>query len=400
VIDVWLTVTPMLDNAGNPLGIATTERDITERRLARGSLESSETNLRALVESLHTAVCIYQAGRIVYRNPAYENLLGSLAGLFMMTNFEHIHPEDVTTARSFYEGLVRGTSPSDEIEFRFFPLDGSAGRLGMKWVHCRGIQFVYEGKEALLFNLTDTTTTRELAHLLSMQDRMASLGNVAATITHEIRNALSSFNIYLSTLQRIFSLEKGRGKERGILEQMKGSSEQIESVIKTATDFSKPGKPDLRRCDLNQIVEESLHLCSTALRKAGVRVHKNLGTPLPPALLDRVLIKRVLVNLIMNALEAMEKIDREARELHIASSAKNQHVLVRISDNGPGVPPRLRKMIFDPFFTTKEDGMGIGLAISFRIIQDHGGLLYVIESPWGGAEFVIEFPLEHEEGPA
>jgi signal transduction histidine kinase len=95
----------------------------------------------------------------------------------------------------------------------------------------------------------------------------------------------------------------------------------------------------------------------------------------------------------------MEKTGEETKEIEIASSVKDHHILVRVSDSGPGVPLRVRKMIFDPFFTTKDGSMGIGLAISFRIIQDHGGLLYVTESKWGGAEFVIEFPLKDGPGP-
>ena len=400
IIDVWLTVTPMLDDEGKPVGVATTERDITERRQARKALQASERNFRELVESLNTGISIYQAGRIVYMNPAYEKLLGPLQGLFDPKHYKYIHSEDVTSVKSFYQGLLLGRSQTDDVEFRFFPVDGSASRLGMKWVYCRGMRFVYEGKEALLFNFTDTTNKREMDHLMSMQDRMASLGHIAAAISHDIRNALSSLNIYLSTLDRLLDRKGGLEKEQGIIEQMRGCSSQIESVIKTATDFSRPGEPKFQPCNPNELVEETLGLCSTALSKSGVKIVKNLGEGLPECRLDPMLIKRVLVNLIMNALEAMEKMDRETRELEITSSVKNEHILVRVSDKGPGVPPHLRKMIFDPFFTTKDDGMGIGLAISFRIIRDHGGLLYVTESKSGGAEFVIEFPLEGGTGPA
>ena len=179
---------------------------------------------------------------------------------------------------------------------------------------------------------------------------------------------------------------------------MKGSSNQIESVIKTATDFSRAGDPKLQECNLNELVEETLGLCSTSLRRSNVKITRNLAEGLPSCSLDGILIRRVLVNLIMNALEAMDKTEEAARELGITSSVKNDHVLVRVSDSGPSIPLRLRKTVFDPFFTSKDGSMGIGLAISFRIIHDHGGLLYVAESIWGGAEFVIEFPLTSGTG--
>jgi len=400
LLDVWLTVTPVLDGERRRTGILSTERDITERRRSRQALASSEKSFRELVESLHTGISICQAGRVVYRNPAYRNLLGSLPGLFEPPDYRAIHPEDVPSVRLFYEPLLRGESQSDDLEFRFFPADESSGRLGMKWVQCRGLRFRYADEEALLFNFIDTTSTREIEHLMSIQDRMASLGHIAATMTHDIRNALSSVNIYLSTLKRIFSAEPGREKEKRILEQMQGASNQIESVIKTSTDFTRPGQPNLQRCNLNDLVEETLDLCASSLTKSGVKITKDLAEALPFVTLDSTLIKRVLVNLIMNAIEAMNQTGEEVKEIRLNSCRKNDHVILRVSDSGPGVPTKLRKKIFDPFFTTKDGGMGIGLAISYRIMLDHGGLLYVTENPGGGAAFTMEFPLTCEPGQA
>ncbi len=400
MLDMWLTVTPVLDDERRRIGLVSTERDITERRRSRETLASSERSFRDLVESLHTGISIYQAGRVIYMNPAYRTLLGSLSGLFEPPDYRAIHPEDVPLVRWFYEPLLRGETQSDDLEFRFFPADESTGRLGMKWVQCRGLRFRYADEEALLFHFIETTSTREIEHLMSIQDRMASLGHIAATITHDIRNALSSLNIYLSTLQKTFSGEPGREKENRILEKMRGASNQIESVIKTSTDFTRPGQPNLQRCNLNDLVEETLDLCASSLTKSGVKITKDLAEALPFVTLDSTLIKRVLVNLIMNAIEAMDQSGQEVREIRLDSCRKNNHVILRVSDSGPGVPTKLRKTVFEPFFTTKDGGMGIGLAISFRIIQDHGGWLYVTENPGVGAAFVIEFPLKREPGQA
>jgi C4-dicarboxylate-specific signal transduction histidine kinase len=94
----------------------------------------------------------------------------------------------------------------------------------------------------------------------------------------------------------------------------------------------------------------------------------------------------------MNAADAVKKRDGDSRRIEVSTSLAKRYIRVAVSDTGPGVPENLREMIFDPFYSTKVDGTGIGLAVSLRIIRDHGGLLYARESKWGGAEFVFELP--------
>ena len=366
--------------------------DTTAQGQPQEALETSERNLRKIVESSLTAICINQGNRVVYKNPAYDELVGPLPGLFRLTDFSYIHPDDVETVRSFYEALLSGKNQAGDVEFRFCPPEGTGGRLGLKWVQCRGTRIEFEGEDALLFNLMDMTRMRELDNLMRSQDRMASLGRIASAITHDIRNALSSQNIYVHALQKTFEQEGGWEKEREILRQIRSSSDRIEAVVKTVRDFSRPGEPKFDLWDINTVVQEATILCSSALDRDGIILEKALGPKLPKCPLDRTQIHRVLLNLIMNAADAVKKMDKNNRRIVVSSFLKKKFIQVAVSDTGPGIPEHLREMVFDPFYSTKDEGTGIGLAVSLRIIQDHSGLLYARESRWGGGEFVFELP--------
>jgi signal transduction histidine kinase len=288
--------------------------------------------------------------------------------------------------------LSHGKTKGGDIEFRFFPRDGSGGRLGLKWVHCRGTRIEFEGADALLFNFVEMTKTREWDNLMSRQDRMASLGRVASAITHDIRNALSSLNIYVHALQKSFEHEEGRENVREILKQIRNASDRIEAVVKTVRDFARPGEPKLELWDINASIEDAIFLCSAVLDRDGIILEKALGRKLPRCPFDRSQIHRVLLNLIMNAADAVKKQDGDSRRIGVSTSLAERYIRVAVTDTGPGIPKDLREMIFDPFYSTKDEGTGIGLAVSLRIIRDHGGLLYARDSKWGGAEFVFELP--------
>jgi signal transduction histidine kinase len=240
--------------------------------------------------------------------------------------------------------------------------------------------------------MMDVTKAMELEHLLRIQDKMTSLGRVAAGIAHEIRNPLSGINIYLNALQRIYEKGGSSEKVRDILEQLLSASNKIESIIKRVMDFSRPTAPKLVLTDLNTPIEEAIELSSVTLRKRGVKIEKTLAGDLPLCLADPHMIEQVVLNLVTNAAEAMKNIEGTKR-IRVASSLDNDRIIVKVSDSGSGVPSDQRDDIFDPFYTTKSGSTGIGLSIAHRIVADHGGSLDVFESKWGGAEFTISIPL-------
>jgi PAS domain S-box-containing protein len=356
-------------------------------------LEENQRSLQDLVESSPTGILIVQDGIILYRNPEQERISGSHHQVNRKLEFINVHPDDLEKVRLAYEKVATGAVKNVDTDFRFYPEGRMSSRADMKWAYFRASSIDYKGRDAVLINMIEITRVKELEQLVTAKDKMTSLGHIAAGIAHEIRNPLSGINIYLNTLENILA-ESDRPEMTGkILGQIQSASRKIESIVKRVIDFSKPGEPRLVRTDVNRPIREAIDLSSVALRKSGVKIEKSLANDLPQCHIDPTLIEEVVLNLITNAAEAMMNNDGD-KLIEIESNAENQHIFVRISDSGPGIPPELRTKVFEPFYTTKKSGTGIGLSLCHRIITDHGGSLDIETSKWSGAEFVIKLPIE------
>jgi PAS domain S-box-containing protein len=364
---------------------------IIERKQAEESLRVSERRLRDLVENSLVGILILQDDQVVFKNPELVRLMGSSPGGFDLSEFDNIHPADVDKVKAVFQELSCGDSDKLDMEFRFYP-EGKGGQPSdMKWIHFRASLIEHAGKNAVLINMMDVTRAKELEQLLFVQDKMASLGRVAAGIAHEIRNPLSGINIYINTLSKLYARDDSSQKVHEILKSLQSASHRIESVIRRVMDFSKPSAPRMVLADMNDPIQEAIQLMKVTLRKRGIGIEADLDPDLPQRMMDPRMIEEVIVNLIVNAADAMEHSDG-AKNIHIRSSADNGRIVAKIADEGPGVPPVLKDKIFDPFFTTKNDSTGIGLNLCQRIIQDHGGSISVGRGQSGGAEFTIVLP--------
>jgi signal transduction histidine kinase len=310
------------------------------------------------VENSLTGISIVQDGQIVYQNLQQERLLGPLPRPIKFKDTESIHPDDVEKVNAFYQSISSGKLPIGAMDFSFYPPGEKASRSNMKWVHCQANLIEYLGKDAILVNIMDMTQAKELEHLLTIQDKMASLGRVAAGIAHEIRNPLSGINIYLNTLHKLHHKYGSEEKVKQILEQIQSASRKIESVIRRVMDFAKPGEPKLALTDINQPISEAIKLTAVTFRKSGINLEKVLADKLPSTYVDSNLIEEVVLNLLNNAAEAMKTM-AEGKKIVVTTAAENDHIIVRVSDSGPGVPSEIRDQIFDPYFTTRSEGTGI-----------------------------------------
>jgi PAS domain S-box-containing protein len=368
-------------------------QDVTEQKLAQKALEESEKRFRDLVENSLTGISIVQDHQVVYQNQEQERLLGPLPRSYLLADFKKIHSDDVDTVKRLSQRMDQIEIQTLETEFRFYGKGPKKGSKNLKWVYCRALWTEYRGKEAILVNMIDMTKAKELEHLLTIQDKMASLGRVAAGMAHEIRNPLSGINIYLNTLKKLHHKNGSEEKVKQILEQIQSASHKIESVIRRVMDFAKPGEPKLALIDMNGPVREAINLSAVSMRKSGIVLEKVLSENLPPCHADASLIEEMVLNLLNNAAGAMRTMEK-GKKIVVTSSVEGDGIVLTVSDSGPGIAPAIKDKIFDPYFTTKSDGTGIGLSISHRIVADHGGSLSVSDSDLGGAEFRIEIPIK------
>jgi len=237
---------------------------------------------------------------------------------------------------------------------------------------------------------------------LVQTDRLASLGQLSASVAHEINNPVSGVLNLSMLLQRMLQ-EDGVPPERleefrKYLSQIAAETARVGRIVSDLLAFSRRSRPLRAPADLNWIVRTTLSLAQHKMKLSNVRVESHLAETLPQADCDASQIQQVVLNLLLNAAEATE--GRGDRVVRVATEGGAAEVRLIVSDNGEGIPPENLARIFDPFFTTKAEGkgVGLGLAVSYGIIQAHGGDIEVRNTAGGGATFVVSLPVERALG--
>jgi signal transduction histidine kinase len=226
---------------------------------------------------------------------------------------------------------------------------------------------------------------------LVQAEKLASIGRLAATIAHEIRNPLTSVKL---NIQRIAESEHLDELEREHLSLCQEGVGQIEKFIKELLDFTRASELVRERFPIEQVIEESLKMLKDGFGQKKVTVEKAYAPGLPPANVDGDKMRQVFLNILRNAFEAVENGGRISISLALAQENGGRKYLVRISDNGSGIPEKDWETIFEPFFTTKASGIGLGLANARKIVEQHNGFIKVAKKRGKGSAFVITLPCE------
>lgn len=233
----------------------------------------------------------------------------------------------------------------------------------------------------------DVTRSKELQYEIAQSEKMASIGELAAGLAHELKNPLA---IISASAQ--FCLERLQLDET-VQEHLSVIFRNIQNANKIVSDllnYARPSQMLIDTLDLNEVIHRALKLLHTKLKKSEIRLRKNLAQEIPRLIGDAQSLEQVFVNILLNSIQAIGRSGRITIRTTFESMSGN--VVIVLKDNGPGIPKNKIGKIFDPFFTTKSGGTGLGLSICHRIILNHQGTIRVNSKPNKGTEFIIELP--------
>jgi two-component system NtrC family sensor kinase len=225
-------------------------------------------------------------------------------------------------------------------------------------------------------------------HLAIQTEKLSALGRMAAGIAHEINNPLGGILLYASNI--IKKVPKGSPLSEG-LEVIINETMRCKLIIQDLLEFSRDRPPSKAMSNINNIIEKAVSILENEFRLRHITLKKHLSGEIPEILLDSSQLEQVFVNLLVNAVEAIQEKGTITIQTHIGQD--RERVIVEIADTGCGIPPEHRPRIFEPFFSTKSKGTGLGLAVSYGIIQNHQGDIRVTSEPGQETCFSIELPI-------
>ncbi len=222
------------------------------------------------------------------------------------------------------------------------------------------------------------------------RERLSALGNLAAAVAHEVRNPLNAISMGLQRLKLEFQPTEDRDQYSHLTELMLGEVHRLNSIVEQFLSLARPVEIKAEALPLPEILKELAALEESHARESNVQIQVIAAPNLPPLKADPSHLTQVLLNLMLNGLQAMP----EGGTLTLEAKTSNSNFLIAVTDTGTGIAAENLARIFEPYFTTKAKGTGLGLAISRRIIEAHGGTITVTNQAGGGCRFEISLPLD------
>ena len=337
------------------------------------------------------------SGHFLAANSVFQNMLGfTESELQELTFLDVTYEEDRQVNLELVNELVEGKRQHFEIDKRYRRKDGT-----LVWARAN-VSLVpgTDGVAPFWFGIVEDITARKQAeHALQITraelarvSRLTTLGELAASIAHEVNQPLTAVTNNSNACLRLLANDKLEPEVlRQALEEIVANGARASAVIARIRAFIRKAPAEKSELDINELIEEVLTLTGHELYKNRVQVERQLTKPLPRVVGDRVQLQQVLLNLIVNGVEAMST--TELRLLRVKSQFdESGNVLVAVSDSGTGLGLEVDR-IFTPFFTTKAHGMGMGLSISRSLVEDHGGQLWATPNAPHGAVFHFRLPI-------
>lgn len=398
-----VVITPLWDASGSLCGFAKVTRDISDRKRA-------EEKTRIMVElALNAMILVDVRGTLVQVNPKTEQLFGYTQIELLGQSVDLLVPDKVRAehpahrAAFFANPSVRTMGAGRDLYGRrkdgtLFPVE-----IGLNPVQSGGEQLVLGS----IIDITERKRIEEKARLhlaeLAHAGRLSTVGEMFSGFAHEINQPLAAAANYSRAGVRYARSDPNFSREQLIdwMEKAAAQSERASQIVKRLGTFTKKDRSIRTRLEFASLIEDVIALTSVMTSSWSSHGGTNVRLSMPDSPIeifaDKVQIEQVLVNLIRNAVEAMEVIPEEQRRLTIETTIVENFLNVAINDNGQGISAEDLPKLFNPFFTTKDEGMGLGLSISRSIIEEHGGQMTVKSDPESGTTFSFSVPLLKEE---
>ena len=401
----WANVvlSAMRNSEGNVIGFANITRDLTERRRGEEALKASEVRWRTMFEKSPVGIVLRDADhRYMAANPAFQQMVGySEQELARLTPLDITHEDDRTATERTLAEFRAGVRQSAEKEKRFRHKDGS-----VVWAMLSTFCIPEAGPApafypAIVVDITKRkqaeAALREAEIELARTSRLTTMGELAASIAHELKQPLSAAVTNATTCEHWLAEDTlDLARARRAAQRMTAAVRRASDVMDRIRGLLNKTPPEKIRVVVNDLIRETLAVMENELRARQIVVAAELAEPSPIVMGDHVQLQQVVLNLIMNAVEAMSLVADRPRLLRArARREAPASVLVAVEDSGTGLDPAIAEHIFDPFFTTKAGGMGMGLSICRSIIDGHGGRLWASPAPYHGA--VLQFTLPSED---
>lgn len=339
-------------------------------------------NLNSVMAGLEDGLLLFtRDARAVMVSPAAEKFLGAPAGQFLGRRITEIFPpgHPLRQALRIENDELRETAAETELA----TINGTR-RVGVS------VQAIQENGEQMgaLVTLRDLDSLESINTQLQVSERLAALGRITAGVAHEVKNPLNSMRLWLENLKESLPADQDAESLQAV-QVLDKEIDRLDAVVKRFLDFTRPLELKLEATDLAELLRDVIRVAQPQMQKAGVDVEEFLGNGVPEVWADRDLLKQAVLNLVLNAGEAMNT----GGELRVELARRGEMAEISVSDTGRGIPLENQQKIFQLFFTTRPGGSGIGLATTFRIVQLHNGSIDFHSEAGRGTTFRIELPL-------
>jgi PAS domain S-box-containing protein len=339
-------------------------------------------NMNSVMAGLEDGLLLFtRDARAVMVSPAAEKYLGAPASEFLGRRAAEIFPEGHPLRAVLH---LEGDELSEVAAETELMTVGGFRRIGVS------VQAIQEGGERMgaLVTLRDLDSLESINTQLQVSERLAALGRITAGVAHEVKNPLNSMRLWLENLKDSLPADQDSNALQAV-NVLDKEIDRLDAVVKRFLDFTRPMEIRLEATQLSQLLPEVLEIATPQLLKANIQLAQLLPIDVPEVYVDRALLKQAVLNLVLNAAEAMPN----GGQLRLVLSRRGEMAEITVTDTGKGIAPENKQKIFQLFFTTRPGGSGIGLASAFRIVQLHNGSIDFTSEVGRGTTFRIELPL-------